>query len=951
MRHLQSCFVAAAVVLIVAPMVSAQSWVHTIQGPAPGDSGPRIDAIVVRQMLNIAESSARLEDGDRVIYNHPSMLCQTREGTMIFMWNGGPSEAESQNRIFFSRLEKGASQWAEPKRLENRQIDFGTIFQPSKPGAPVLAGYWYGDPSGAQSGMMISHDDGKTWSDPRPFPTSDDPFWAPRPSQGHLRWAMSPPVVFHDGTLWFASEGQFRYPAIVIVPPDNYTGQTPGGAPWSTIHDNGLDKGILGDFLVLTPDRRSVIYIMRWGGNYLTTDGGKTWTDVPRIPKGGAGVAALSLDVDGGPAQGWHVTAGCNHPARHRGLFVWISKDPTNASSWKQVLQLHEDVGGEDADPSMIQTPDRKIHLLFTGRGEELLKYYILDPDKLIADAPPAQLPDDWPGRIKSVQASQTAAGVEVSWTETQNVTGYKVYRRMFEDGEPTYLVAEVPAGTTTATDTAELGRGRYGYKVIPYNDSTTGQYTGTAVSISGQRPQPGASSGQSAAPSATTPRRRGEQGGNREEGAESGSGGGGREEGAEEGGGGGEGEEGGAETTRRSGMKGAKAATPAPGPEARAEAAAATRAGDWLINGDQSAIVDKKVIETGAAYNHPANIEQLANGDLIIVSVAGEGEGESTAISAVISTDNGATWSDPIGVSGVSSYYDPTVQQAANGDVYCFYYLGCCNNHKWRVSTDNGRTWGSEHDVSDAIGSRDPVSLQAGEQSNALRHPNGDWLCGWSEGKTGGRQGYTSHIPKGALGDPAQWTKHWAIDQFWNPAFLVLNPDNAKNGHYQEILAVMRTQFHNSGDGSDFALSTDGGVTFKPIGKIGFTSTVGDRRNTMHAAAPTGVSLDLDGGALQGWHVIAQSGDAMDPAKSDCPKGRRCQRHFMRVAVSNSGDPKDWQLVLELRERTAGGENADCSIIQDTGGNLHLIWTGRGTSGIRYMKLDAATLVGGRAQ
>ncbi len=523
-------FVGAVGLSAAVSVASAQSWVDTRTGPAPGDSGPRTGAIVRRQMLNIAESTARLENGDRVIYNHPSMLCRTREGTMIFMWNGGPDEATSHNRIFFSRLEKGASQWAEPKRLENRQIDFGTIFQPSKPGAPLIAAYWYGDPSGAGSAMMFSDDDGKTWSEPKPFPTSDDPFWAPKPAKGHLRFAMSPPVEFGDGRLWLASEGSFMYPAIVEVLPDNYAGQTPGGTPWSSIHDNGLDRGILGDFLVLTPDRQSIIYIMRAGGNYLTTDGGKSWTAVPRIPKGGAGVAALSLDVDGGPAQGWHLTAGCNHPQRHRGLFVWISKDPTNASSWKQVLQLHEDVGGEDADPSMIQTPDRKIHLLFTGRGEELLKYYILDPDKLVADAPPAPLPDDWPGRIQSVQATRTPEGVTISWTDAPNVTGYRVYRRLNEEGQATYLVAEVPAATTTVTDAAGLGRGRYTYTVIPFNAKETGQKSSVAVSVS-DRP---ARSGDPRRPDGGEGGGGGRGGGAREEGGEAGSRrrGGGEEEG-----------------------------------------------------------------------------------------------------------------------------------------------------------------------------------------------------------------------------------------------------------------------------------------------------------------------------------------------------------------------------------------------------------------------------------
>lgn len=44
----------------------AQSWVDTRRGPAPGDSGPRIDAIIQRHILNIVQSPARLEKGGKV---------------------------------------------------------------------------------------------------------------------------------------------------------------------------------------------------------------------------------------------------------------------------------------------------------------------------------------------------------------------------------------------------------------------------------------------------------------------------------------------------------------------------------------------------------------------------------------------------------------------------------------------------------------------------------------------------------------------------------------------------------------------------------------------------------------------------------------------------------------------------------------------------------------------
>lgn len=367
--------------------------------------------------------------------------------------------------------------------------------------------------------------------------------------------------------------------------------------------------------------------------------------------------------------------------------------------------------------------------------------------------------------------------------------------------------------------------------------------------------------------------------------------------------------------------------------------------AADWLIYGNQSAVVRKELLLTGAAYNHPANIEQLDNGDLIIVSVAGVAEGQSTRIIAFHSTDSGESWGSPVDVTPSKSMFDPTISQAPNGDVYCFYYNGCCNDQKFRRSTDGGRTWGSEHDVS-----ADQFALQAGEQSNCLRQPNGDFLCGWSETKNGGK-GYTTVIPSGSLGTPSSWERRFAVDQFWNPDFLVVDPSRTLNGHFRRLVAFCRNEFHNVGP--KWASSEDGGATWSSFEWKAPRANVGCSGNEGIAfgAAGTAVSLDLGvagapSGPLGGLHVIAHGSDARYCPESGCNKDR-CTRWFMRVWVGD--DPfnaSSWHEVLELREASAGNENADCSIIQDNNRMLHLIWTGRGSKGIKYVKLDPDSLV-----
>lgn len=463
------------------------SWVQIARGPRPGDEGPRIDAIVRREMLDVQNSSARLENGSRVVYNHPSMLCETRDGTLIFMWNGGPAEGESGNRIFYARREKNSEVWSEPTRLERRQIDFGALYQPKKPRAPVIAGYWLGAPRRSPAALRWSHDDGRTWTKRYSLPDAKDPFWAAAPAKGRFRLSMSPPVEFPDGTLWWASEQEHSKPAIVVVPPNNYTGHKPDGTAWNSIQPKTFQKGVHGDFLILSPDYNSILFVNREGGDYVTHDRGATWKVVKGIPKGSAGVGAVSLDVEGGPAQGWHVVAGSTHPRRD-GLQVWISDDPEVPKSWRRVLALHRGRNSEDADPSLIQgRTDRQIHLLFTGRGENKLKYYVVDPDTLISGKPPAQVPTEWalpPSELKAARANKQ---VVLTWRDNaENEDGYRVMRKLQEDGHPWIEIGRLKANATTFTDRPDPRPQRYSYRVQAFNTSGDSQLSNAAY-ISGK--------------------------------------------------------------------------------------------------------------------------------------------------------------------------------------------------------------------------------------------------------------------------------------------------------------------------------------------------------------------------------------------------------------------------------------------------------------------------------
>jgi hypothetical protein len=370
----------------------------------PASDHGKTNAILLREKIPVAPG---------VSYTHPSDVCQLQDGTLAIICNGGPKEASPENKIWITRQPPKGT-WTPPVPLdpnpEGKPLDVGIIFQPKRPKAPVLCYFWFGfqgeRPHNETPCIRESLDGGKTWGPRLKGPNSPggEP-WAQYENGGTMSGPLQcAPVELPDGTLIAGGHLQqkgakdIRAP-IVRIPPDNYTGNQPGGAKWEVL-DVRPGTGLPG-FLILSPDRKHLALIGRGsldGPHNISEskDTGKTWSKAVMLPKcGGAGVGCVSLDIDGGPAQGWHVVAGSGGaPGRRNGLTVAISKTPLDPASWIKALILHVDEGGEDADPTLIQTDDRKVHLVFTGRSQNGgIRHYVLDPDKLIQateDANPA---------------------------------------------------------------------------------------------------------------------------------------------------------------------------------------------------------------------------------------------------------------------------------------------------------------------------------------------------------------------------------------------------------------------------------------------------------------------------------------------------------------------------------------------------------------------------------
>ncbi|MBD3321408.1 MAG: T9SS type A sorting domain-containing protein [Chitinivibrionales bacterium] len=407
------------VLAVLTGCVFSQSWVTERTGPASNDLGPLRDAIIRSEIIDIGQSPARF-NGNRIAYAHPSCIDETRQGTIVIGFNGGDVEAEG-NHAYTLRKPAGES-WNDPIILEDGgQIDFGVIYQPRNiQNAPILAYYWLGGPpSNADGAIRYSTDDGATWSSRTLAPQSS--YWSD--NRGTMQCGMNHPLEWPDGTLWFASsdEGQGLYDChayITKVPPDNYAND--GGSNWEVtdIQGNSTDGHTHGTWLILGKDAQGnpeeIIRMSRT--NFCNTptyrysdNGGDSWGSWQTVSVnqngslGGisnlnCGISTVSLDWDNpdSPLNGLHVLAGSGH--KRSALNVTISQDPLGGS-WDAAIQLNVlerpflDQSGqvppipsevsddhENADPTLFQARDGNIHLLFTGREGNLLKYYVIDP-------------------------------------------------------------------------------------------------------------------------------------------------------------------------------------------------------------------------------------------------------------------------------------------------------------------------------------------------------------------------------------------------------------------------------------------------------------------------------------------------------------------------------------------------------------------------------------------
>lgn len=304
--------------------------------------------------------------------SHAATLVQTPKG-LLAAWFGGTKEGAKDVCIWTSRFENG--NWTKPEMVADGVINDSVryaCYNPVlylAPNNELLLFYKIGPNVAGWTGWLKrSKDFGLTWSDREALPA------------GFLGPIKNKPVMI-DGVLYCPSSTEGNgWRTYIEITPDL-------GKTWKKIgplNDPAMINAIQPSLLTYTDGRLQVLCRTkeRVIGESWSTDRGKTWTPMKAsaLPNNNSGTDAVSLR-DGRQLLVYnHVKPSPelkNGKGARTPLNVAISED---GKVWYALAVLEDSPISQYSYPSVIQTSDGLVHIVYTWRRERI-KHVILDPD------------------------------------------------------------------------------------------------------------------------------------------------------------------------------------------------------------------------------------------------------------------------------------------------------------------------------------------------------------------------------------------------------------------------------------------------------------------------------------------------------------------------------------------------------------------------------------------
>lgn len=334
---------------------------------------------------------------------HSVTIVEAKNGDLVAAWFGGSHERHPDVCIYSAIKPKGSDKWGEAIKVADGVMKDGTRFPTWNPvlyqipNGDLMLFYKIGPkPSEWWGVYRTSSDGGKTWSDKIDMPSKD--FLGP---------IKNKPVLLSNGTLLLPSstEGNGWHLRMESTPDFGKTWVMGDTISRGKQKINAIQPSILfhkdGSIQAIGRTKNRAIF------STFSKDNGKTWSDLELIglPNNNSGTDAVTLKNGKHLLVYNHVLPPGNEAKGPRTpLNLSISDDGIN---WNATLVLEDSKISQYSYPSIIQSSDGMVHIVYTWRRQKL-KYVKIDPSKLV----PIPIKNGiWPGQegveIKAVKAEE----------------------------------------------------------------------------------------------------------------------------------------------------------------------------------------------------------------------------------------------------------------------------------------------------------------------------------------------------------------------------------------------------------------------------------------------------------------------------------------------------------------------------------------------------------------
>jgi predicted neuraminidase len=337
--------------------------------------------------------------------SHASTILELPDGTLLCAFFGGTAEGRPDVEIWLARKSPGG-EWTAPASVADGVQPGGERFPTWNPvlfqdhSGTVMLFYKVGPNPAAWWGMLrTSSDGGRSWSE------------AHRLGDGLIGPVKNKPIQLDDGTILAGSSTEDDGWRVHVER------STDAGETWRVIGplDDPSHIGAIQPTFLPWPDGRIEMYCRTRSGYGLiarsgSMDGGRSWSPLEPsvLPNNNSGLDAVTLR-DGRQLLVYNHSTREQRGMGHKGrgiLNVALSRDGTE---WEAALVLEYLAApdGEFSYPSVIQSRDGKVHIVYTWHRRRI-KHVVLDPARLeTTPMPDGVWPTAGPASLESLQPPQ----------------------------------------------------------------------------------------------------------------------------------------------------------------------------------------------------------------------------------------------------------------------------------------------------------------------------------------------------------------------------------------------------------------------------------------------------------------------------------------------------------------------------------------------------------------